>query len=148
MEDVLPWPGNANMAFDLRPVEDVLPWPGNANMVFDLRRTEDVLPWPGNANMTFDLRPAEDVLPWPGNANMAFDLRPAEDVLPWPERISAALVIETCRVDKGSAAHDVFLYEALLLEGRTYKAWIRIVDSKRISFAYGLAGVLRGPNVV
>ncbi|GKE89824.1 hypothetical protein Tco_1567299 [Tanacetum coccineum] len=36
MEDVLSWPGNANMAFDLRPTEDVLPWPGNANMAFDL----------------------------------------------------------------------------------------------------------------
>ncbi|GKD84266.1 hypothetical protein Tco_1351105, partial [Tanacetum coccineum] len=65
------------------PTEDVLPWPGNANMAFDLRPTEDVLPWPGNANMAFDLRPTEDVLPWPGNANMAFDLRPTEDVLPW-----------------------------------------------------------------
>ncbi|GJT13304.1 hypothetical protein Tco_0860346 [Tanacetum coccineum] len=123
-EDVLPWPGNANMAFDLRPTEDVLPWPGNANMAFDLRPTEDVLPWPGNANMAFDLRPTEDVLPWPGNANMAFDLRPTEDVLPWAGnarrylrdmhednyngiRISAALVIGTCRVDKGFAAHDV-----------------------------------------
>ncbi|GJS85830.1 zinc finger, CCHC-type containing protein [Tanacetum coccineum] len=70
------WPGNANMAFDLRPTEDVLPWPGNANMAFDLRPTEDVLPWPGNANMAFDLRPTEDVLLWPGNANMAFDLVP------------------------------------------------------------------------
>ncbi|GJZ74793.1 ABC transporter F family member 4 [Tanacetum coccineum] len=75
-KDVLPWPGNANMAFDLWPTEDVLPWPGNANMAFDLRPTEDVLPWPGNANMAFDLRPTEDVLPWPGNANMAFDLVP------------------------------------------------------------------------
>nr|GEW10592.1 hypothetical protein [Tanacetum cinerariifolium] len=36
-EDVLPWPGNENMAFDLRPIEDVLSWPGNANMIFDLR---------------------------------------------------------------------------------------------------------------
>ncbi|GKB34764.1 hypothetical protein Tco_0879706, partial [Tanacetum coccineum] len=37
------------MAFDLRPTEDVLLWPGNANMAFvafDLRPTEDVLPWP------------------------------------------------------------------------------------------------------
>ncbi|GJZ79174.1 putative ribonuclease H-like domain-containing protein [Tanacetum coccineum] len=133
-EDVLPWSGNANMAFDLRPTEttsvaderpyfpcrdnanmafdlrpteDVLPWPGNANMAFDLRPTKDVLPWPGNANMAFELRSTEDVLPWPGNANMAFHLRPTEDVLSWSERISAALVIETCRVDKGSAAHDV-----------------------------------------
>ncbi|GJX16609.1 RNA-directed DNA polymerase, eukaryota [Tanacetum coccineum] len=73
------------MAFDLRLTEDVLSWPGNANMAFDLRPTEDVLPWPGNANMAFDLRPTEDVLPWPGNANMAFDLRPTEDVLLWPE---------------------------------------------------------------
>nr|GFC79016.1 hypothetical protein [Tanacetum cinerariifolium] len=31
------------MAFNLPPMEDVLPWPGNANMVFDLRLTEDVL---------------------------------------------------------------------------------------------------------
>ncbi|GJS84819.1 hypothetical protein Tco_0751360 [Tanacetum coccineum] len=61
-----------------------------------------------DANMAFDLRPTEDVLPWPGNANMAFDLRPTEDVLPWPasevvmtkERMSAALVIGTCRADK------------------------------------------------
>ncbi|GJS27603.1 hypothetical protein Tco_0488223 [Tanacetum coccineum] len=68
------------MAFDLRPTEDVLSWPGNANMAFDLRPTEDVLSWPGNANMAFDLRPTEDVLPWPGNANMAFDLRPTKDV--------------------------------------------------------------------
>ncbi|GKE27362.1 hypothetical protein Tco_1442746 [Tanacetum coccineum] len=89
------------MAFDLRATEDVLPWPGNVNMAFDLRPTEDVLPWPGNANMAFELRPTEDVLPLPGNENMAFDLRPTED------RISAALVIGTCRVDKGSAAHDV-----------------------------------------
>nr|GEW46506.1 hypothetical protein [Tanacetum cinerariifolium]GEY00002.1 hypothetical protein [Tanacetum cinerariifolium] len=74
MEDVLPWPGNANMAFDLQPTGDVLPWPDNANMAFDLRPTEDVLSWPGNANMAFDLRPTRDVLPWPGNANMAFDL--------------------------------------------------------------------------
>ncbi|GJR97508.1 ribonuclease H-like domain-containing protein [Tanacetum coccineum] len=50
-------------------MEDVLPWPGNANMAFDLRRTEDVLLWPGNANMAFDLRPAEDVLPWPGRTS-------------------------------------------------------------------------------
>ncbi|GJY73156.1 hypothetical protein Tco_0477587 [Tanacetum coccineum] len=120
-EDVLPWPGNANMAFDLRPTEDVLPWPGNANMAFDLRPTEDVLPWPGNANMAFDLRPTEDVLPWPGNANMAFDLVPnlqcllrtfyirryAMEVVMTKERIFAALVIGTCRLDKGSAAHDV-----------------------------------------
>ncbi|GJX17148.1 zinc finger, CCHC-type containing protein [Tanacetum coccineum] len=122
-EDVLPWPGNANMAFDLRPTEDVLPWPGNANMAFDLRPTEDVLPWPGNANMAFDLRPTEDVLPWPGNANMAFDLVPDLQCLlrtfyirrylrdmhedNYNERISAALVIGTCRVDKGSAAYDV-----------------------------------------
>ncbi|GJS69060.1 hypothetical protein Tco_0701901 [Tanacetum coccineum] len=35
------------MAFDLRPTEDVLPWPGNANMALDLRPTEDILPWPG-----------------------------------------------------------------------------------------------------
>nr|GFB28021.1 hypothetical protein [Tanacetum cinerariifolium] len=56
--------------------EDVLSWPGNANMAFDLRLREDVLPWPGNANMAFDLRLREDVLPWPGNANMAFDLEP------------------------------------------------------------------------
>nr|GEV69629.1 hypothetical protein [Tanacetum cinerariifolium] len=70
-EDVLLWPGNANMAFE-RPVEDVLLWPGNANMAFDL----DVLPWPGNANMAFNLQLTEDVLPWPGSANMAFDLVP------------------------------------------------------------------------
>nr|GEW83773.1 RNA-directed DNA polymerase, eukaryota [Tanacetum cinerariifolium] len=38
MEDVLPWPGNANMAFDLRPTRDVLRWPGNANMAFDYGR--------------------------------------------------------------------------------------------------------------
>nr|GEU46411.1 hypothetical protein [Tanacetum cinerariifolium] len=44
MEDVLPWSGNANMAFDLWQTEDVLPWPGNANMVFDLRQTKDILP--------------------------------------------------------------------------------------------------------
>ncbi|GKB08032.1 hypothetical protein Tco_0836316 [Tanacetum coccineum] len=109
---------NANMALDLMPTEDVLPWPGNANMAFrQLLPTEDVLPWgpdvlrgrgmeygidvrltktasgPGNANMAFDLRPTEtcfrgrpteDVLPWPGNANMTFDLRPTEDVLPCP----------------------------------------------------------------
>ncbi|GJZ44991.1 hypothetical protein Tco_0592587 [Tanacetum coccineum] len=103
------------MAFDLRPTEDVLPWPGNANMAFDLRPTEDVLPWPGNANMAFDLRPTEDVLPSPGNANMAFDLWPTEDprdsmlgqaieVVMTKERMSAALAIGTCRVDKGSAA--------------------------------------------
>ncbi|GKE10238.1 hypothetical protein Tco_1413789, partial [Tanacetum coccineum] len=54
------------------------------------------------------------------------------EVVMTKERISAALVIGTCRMDKGFAAYDVFLYEALLLEGRTYKAWIRIVDSKRI----------------
>ncbi|GJZ19147.1 hypothetical protein Tco_0555737 [Tanacetum coccineum] len=52
------------MAFDLRPREDVLLWPGNANVAFDLWPTEDVLSWPGNANMAFDLRPTEDVLPW------------------------------------------------------------------------------------
>nr|GEW94715.1 hypothetical protein [Tanacetum cinerariifolium] len=85
-EDIFPWPGNANMAFDSRPTEDVLPWPGSANMAFDLRPTEDVLPWPGSANMAFDLRPTEDVLPWPGNANMEFDLRSTKDVLSWPER--------------------------------------------------------------
>ncbi|GJU21343.1 hypothetical protein Tco_1154685 [Tanacetum coccineum] len=45
------------MASDLRPTEDVLLWPGNANMAFDLRPKEDVLPWPDNVNMTFDLRP-------------------------------------------------------------------------------------------
>nr|GEW12316.1 hypothetical protein [Tanacetum cinerariifolium] len=83
-EDVLPWPGNANMAFDLRPTKDVLSWPGNANMVFDLRPTKDVLPWTGNANIVFDLRPTEDVLSWSGSANMVFDLRPTKDVLPWP----------------------------------------------------------------
>ncbi|GJV84811.1 hypothetical protein Tco_1524709 [Tanacetum coccineum] len=27
---------DANMAFDLRPTEDVLPWPGGANIAFDL----------------------------------------------------------------------------------------------------------------
>nr|GEY98130.1 hypothetical protein [Tanacetum cinerariifolium] len=83
-EDVLLWPGNANMAFDSRPAEDVLLWPGNANMAFDLRLTKDVLSWSGSANMVFDLRSTEDVLPWPGNANMAFDLWSTEDVLPWP----------------------------------------------------------------
>nr|GFA79816.1 hypothetical protein [Tanacetum cinerariifolium] len=70
----LPWPGNANMVFDLRKTEDGLPWPGNANMVFDLRQTEDGLSWPGNANMVFDLRQTDDGLPWPGSANIAFDL--------------------------------------------------------------------------
>nr|GFB63799.1 hypothetical protein [Tanacetum cinerariifolium] len=50
-EDGLPWPDNADMAFDLRQTEDVLPWPGNANMAFDLRQTEDGLPWLDNANM-------------------------------------------------------------------------------------------------
>nr|GEW08654.1 hypothetical protein [Tanacetum cinerariifolium] len=83
MEDVLPWPGNVNMAFDLRPTEDVLSWPGNANMAFYLQPTGDVLPWPDNANMAFDLRPTKDVLSWLGNANMAFDLRLTGDVLPW-----------------------------------------------------------------
>nr|GEX69505.1 transcription initiation factor TFIID subunit 4b isoform X1 [Tanacetum cinerariifolium] len=73
---VLPWPGNANMAFDLRSTKDVLSWPGNANMAFDLRSTEDIIPWPGSATMAFDLRSTEDVLPWPGSANMAFDLVP------------------------------------------------------------------------
>nr|GFC26272.1 hypothetical protein [Tanacetum cinerariifolium] len=81
-EDVLPWSGIANMAFDLRPTKDVLSWPGIANMAFDL----DVLPWPGNANMAFDLRPTKDVLSWPGIANMAFDL----DVLPWPGNANMA----------------------------------------------------------
>nr|GEX54219.1 hypothetical protein [Tanacetum cinerariifolium] len=90
MEDVLPWPGNVNMAFDLWPTKDVLLWPGNANMAFDLWPTGDVLSWSGNANMAFDLRPTEDVLPWPGNANMAFDLRPTEDVLPWPGNANMA----------------------------------------------------------
>nr|GEX98054.1 hypothetical protein [Tanacetum cinerariifolium] len=89
-EDVLLWPGNANMAFDLWPTGDVLPWPGNANMTFDLRPTKDVLLWPDNANMAFDLRITEDVLSWPGNANMAFDLRPTEDVLPWPDNANMA----------------------------------------------------------
>ncbi|GJY76624.1 hypothetical protein Tco_0481740, partial [Tanacetum coccineum] len=89
-----------------------------------------------DANMAFDLRPTEDVLPWPGGANIAFDLVPDLqcllhtwceygirlsivlatpltyvlylEILTWTkERISAALVIGTCRVDKGSAAHDV-----------------------------------------
>ncbi|GKA96939.1 hypothetical protein Tco_0824833 [Tanacetum coccineum] len=90
MEDVLPWPGNANMSFDLRPTEDVLPWPGNANMAFDLWPAEDVLPWPGNANMAFDLWPMEDVLLSPGNANMAFDLWPTEDVLLSPGNANLA----------------------------------------------------------
>nr|GEW36852.1 reverse transcriptase domain, reverse transcriptase zinc-binding domain protein [Tanacetum cinerariifolium] len=88
--DVLPWPGNANMAFDLWSTEDVLPWPGNANMAFDLRPTEDVLPWPGSANMAFDL----DVLSWPGNANMAFDLRSTEDVLLWPSSANMAFDLD------------------------------------------------------
>ncbi|GKD54692.1 hypothetical protein Tco_1288079 [Tanacetum coccineum] len=34
------------------------------------------------------------------------------EVVMTKERISAALVIETCRVDKGSAAHDVRHCEA------------------------------------
>nr|GEU39709.1 putative nucleotidyltransferase, ribonuclease H [Tanacetum cinerariifolium] len=108
-KDVLPWPGNAYMAFDLRPTKDVLPWPSNANMAFDLRQTEDVLPWPGNANMVFDLRPTGNGLPWldntnmafdlrstgdgllwPDNANMAFDLRPTGDGLPWPDNANMA----------------------------------------------------------
>nr|GEV09935.1 hypothetical protein [Tanacetum cinerariifolium] len=92
-EDVLPWPGNANMAFDLRPTKDVHSWPGNANMAFDLRPTKDVLPLPGNANMAFDLRPTEDGLPWPGNANMIFDLRPTEDVLPWSGSANMAFIL-------------------------------------------------------
>nr|GEU53547.1 retrovirus-related Pol polyprotein from transposon TNT 1-94 [Tanacetum cinerariifolium] len=83
-EDVLPLPGNVNMAFDLQSTKDVLPLPGSANMAFDLQSTEDVLPLPGSANMEFDLRQTKDVLPWLGSANMAFDLRSTEDVLPWP----------------------------------------------------------------
>nr|GEX94695.1 hypothetical protein [Tanacetum cinerariifolium] len=73
----LPWPGNANMVFDLRQTKDGLSWLGNANMVFDLRKTKDGLSLPGNANMVFDLRQTEDGLSWPGNANMT------EDGLPW-----------------------------------------------------------------
>ncbi|GKA96263.1 ankyrin repeat-containing domain, PGG domain protein [Tanacetum coccineum] len=66
------------MAFDLRPTEDVLLWPGNANMAFDLRPTKDVLLWSGNANMEFDLRPTEDVLPWPVIAYIVSKVVPPE----------------------------------------------------------------------
>ena len=51
------WPGNANMAFDLRPREDILPRRGDANIEFDLRPTKDILSRQGNANMAFDLVP-------------------------------------------------------------------------------------------
>nr|GEV67427.1 TMV resistance protein N [Tanacetum cinerariifolium] len=95
-------PGNANMAFDLRPTEDVLPWPSSANMAFDLRPTEDVLPWPGSANMAFNLRPTDDVLPWPGSANMAFDLRSTEDLLPCPGSANMAFDLRPTE-DSGSA---------------------------------------------
>nr|GEY55394.1 hypothetical protein [Tanacetum cinerariifolium] len=89
-KDGLPWPGNANMVFGLRPMEDGLSWPGNANMVFDLRQTEDGLLWPGNANMVFDLRPMGDGLSWSDNANMSFDLRPTKDGLPWLDNANMA----------------------------------------------------------
>ncbi|GJS09225.1 putative soluble epoxide hydrolase [Tanacetum coccineum] len=103
-EDVIPWPGNANMAFDLRPTEDVLPWSGNANMAFDLRPTEDVLLWQGNANMAFDLQPTEDVLPWPGNANMAFDLRSTED--DYDQEMEAHSYMAQLSRDYSRSAHD------------------------------------------
>nr|GEV66989.1 hypothetical protein [Tanacetum cinerariifolium] len=46
--------------------------------------------------------------------------------------VSITGACKACHADRGYAAHNVFLSEALLLEGRTYKTWIRIVDSKRI----------------
>nr|GEY29259.1 hypothetical protein [Tanacetum cinerariifolium] len=118
-EDGLPWPDNANMAFDLRHTEDGLPWPDNANMAFDLRQTENGLPWTDNANMAFDLRQTEDGLPWPDNANMATGLEmpltyvictmiiimtmeyigpEAMEVVLKKERMSTALRAEACRM--------------------------------------------------
>nr|GEX03373.1 hypothetical protein [Tanacetum cinerariifolium] len=108
MEDVLQWPGNANMAFDLRPTEDVLSWPDNANMAFDLRLTEGVLPWPGNANMAFDLWPTGDVLPWPGNANMAFDLRPTEDQAEH-ELLQTTRDFHSCKQEEGQSVSSYVL---------------------------------------
>ncbi|GKD20027.1 hypothetical protein Tco_1221730 [Tanacetum coccineum] len=116
------------MAFDLRPTEDVTH--PDANMAFDLRPTEDVLSWPGGANIAFDLVPDLQCLSrtWCeygirvsiGLATpLTYVLYPEEGVVAvspcWisngsrydKERMSAALVSGTCRVDKGSAAHDV-----------------------------------------
>nr|GEY99279.1 hypothetical protein [Tanacetum cinerariifolium] len=117
-EDVLPWPDNANMAFDSRPTKDVLPWLGSANMTFDLWPTEDVLPWLGSANIAFDLRPTEDpmkdVLSWLGSANLAFDLRPTKDVLSWPGSANVAFDLVPdlkCLLQDGSCVMTKLIYD-------------------------------------